>query len=200
MSSNQQRQVARRAFAAEYNDATHVFKESDDEMAPKYALLPSGVRANRVFAVATCTEVDDVGNDQEYWRGRMVDPTGTFFAYAGQYQPEAASFLRDVEPPVYVAVVGKPRTYETDEGDMRVSLRPEYISKVDETTRDNWLVETAERTLDRIEEYQATDVGGDMAPPDLKLAADVYDIDPSTYLSDVEDALETVEPTADDTN
>mgnify|MGYP006289492905 FL=1 len=76
MSADRQRQVARRAFAAEFNDATHFFKESDDEMAPKFSLLPSGVRMNRAFAVGTVTETNDVGSEQEYWQARIVDPTG----------------------------------------------------------------------------------------------------------------------------
>ncbi|MFC6725032.1 RPA family protein, partial [Halobium palmae] len=144
------REVARRVFAEEFNDAGYTFKESDDERAPVYALLPTGERANRVFLVGTLTEKEDVGDDSEYWRGRIVDPTGTFFVYAGQYQPEAASALRELEPPAYVAVVGKPRTYETDDGQVNVSVRPESITEVDAATRDRWVVETAERTLDRV--------------------------------------------------
>ena len=144
------REVARRVFAREFNAATHTFNESDDERAPLYALLPTGERANRVFLVGTLTETEDVGEDSEYWRGRVVDPTGTFFVYAGQYQPDAASALRELEPPAYVAVVGKPRTYETDDGAVNVSVRPESITVVDAETRDRWVVETAERTIARI--------------------------------------------------
>lgn len=144
------REVAQRAFAHEFNDATHTFRESDDDRAPVYALLPTGAKANRVFVVGTLTETEDVGREDEYWQGRIVDPTGTFFAYAGQYQPEAAGMLRDTEPPAFVAVVGKPRTYETDDGTMNVSLRPEHLTIADESTRNRWVTETAERTLDRI--------------------------------------------------
>ena len=147
------REVARRAFAAEFNDASYTFKESDDERAPVYSLLPTGQQANRVFVAGTLTETEDVGEDSEYWRGRIVDPTGTFFSYAGQYQPEAASALRETETPAYVSVVGKPRTYETDEGNTNVSLRPESITVVDAATRDRWVVETAEQTLERIEAF-----------------------------------------------
>ncbi len=153
MSNAPTREVARRAFAAEFNDAEFTFKESDDERAPLYALLPTGERANRVFVVGTLTETEDIGEDSEYWRGRVVDPTGTFFVYAGQYQPEAASALRDADTPQYVAVVGKPRTFETDDGSVNVSLRPESITAVDEATRDRWVVETAERTLERLEAF-----------------------------------------------
>ncbi len=148
------REIARRVFAREFNDATFTFKESEDERAPLYALLPTGEQANRVFIVGTLTETEDIGDESEYWRGRVVDPTGTFFVYAGQYQPDAASTLRDLETPTYVAVVGKPRTYETDDGSVNVSIRPEVIAEVDENTRDRWVVETAERTLERIEGFE----------------------------------------------
>ena len=164
------REVARRVFAAEYNDASYTFKESEDERAPLYLLLPTGERANRVFVVGTLTEKEDVGEDSEYWRGRIVDPTGTFFTYAGQYQPEAASALRELEPPAYVAVVGKPRTYETDDGGVNVSVRPESITTVDAATRDRWVAETAARTLDRIEAFD--DEGNEYA----RMARDRYDL------------------------
>src|SRR6056297_3755167 len=139
MSQVPTREVARRAFAREFNDAGYTFKESDDERAPVYLLLPTGERANRVFVVGTLTATEDVGDESEYWRGRVVDPTGTFFVYAGQYQPEAAAVLRDTEPPAYVSIVGKPRTYDTDDGTVNVSLRPESISIVDDATRDRWV-------------------------------------------------------------
>ncbi|CCQ35438.1 rpa-associated protein [Natronomonas moolapensis 8.8.11] len=185
------REVARRAFATEFNDATYTFKESDDDRAPVYSLLPTGQRANRVFVAGTLTETEDVGNDSEYWRGRIVDPTGTFFTYAGQYQPEATSVLREAETPAYVTVVGKPRTYETDDGDVNVSLRPESISVVDDTTRNRWVVETAERTLDRIESFDGADEYAAMADTQ-------YDPELSTYRDGVISALEDLEPEADE--
>jgi RPA family protein len=184
------REVARRAFATEFNDATYVFKESDDERAPVYSLLPTGEQANRVFVVGTLTETEDVGEDSEYWRGRIVDPTGTFFVYAGQYQPEAASALREAETPAYAAVVGKPRTYETDEGDVNVSLRPESITVVDAATRDRWVVETAERTLDRIETFDNADEYDAMAETQ-------YDADLGIYREQVVKALEDLEEDAE---
>jgi len=184
MSNAPTREVARRAFAAEFNDAEFTFKESDDERAPLYALLPTGERANRVFVVGTLTETEDIGEDSEYWRGRVVDPTGTFFVYAGQYQPEAASALRDADTPQYVAVVGKPRTFETDDGSVNVSLRPESITPVDEATRDRWVVETAERTLERLDAFD--DEGNEYA----ERARAEYGEDVSSYRRALLEALE----------
>ncbi len=192
--SDIRREVARRVFAREFGDSSHTFKESDDDRAPTYLLLPTGEKANRVFVVGTLTEKEDIGEDSEYWRARVVDPTGTFLVYAGQYQPEAVDALRDIEPPEYVAVVGKPNTYEpededgeTDVGesedspadenessrDVITSIRPESINVVDAETRDRWIGETAERTLDRIEgeaneKEMAHEIYGDGISPRYK--------------------------------
>ncbi|MFC7155791.1 RPA family protein [Halomarina halobia] len=190
MSGAPTREVARRVFATEFNDAGYTFKESDEERAPVYALLPTGERANRVFIVGTLTETEDVGSDSEYWQGRVVDPTGTFFMYAGQYQPDAASHLREAEPPEYVAVVGKPRTYETDEGEVNVSVRPESITTVDADTRDRWVVETAMRTLERV---RAFDEGGEYAEMAREHYGDDGEFDAERYRRAALSALEDLE-------
>ena len=201
------REVARRVFASEFNDAGYTFTESDDERAPVYALLPTGESSNRVFFAGTLTEKEDVGEDSEYWRGRIVDPTGTFFVYAGQYQPEAASKLRDLEPPAYVAVVGKPRTYETDDGTVRVSVRPESITEVDAATRDRWVAETARRTVERVAAFddegsEAHGASGSRTKSGYneyaRMAREEYDLDPETYKAAALSALEDLDDGAGD--
>jgi RPA family protein len=187
------REVAQRVFAHEFNDATYTFREADDDRAPIYALLPTGAKANRVFVVGTLTETEDVGSEDEYWQGRIVDPTGTVFVYAGQYQPEAAGMLREADPPAFVAVVGKPRTYETDDGDINVSLRPEHLTIVDESTRHRWVVETAERTLERIETFEdATNEYAQMARTQYGNAIEPY----RTALIEALESLDQTDPGA----
>jgi len=183
----QYRQVARRSFAAEYADAGHMFKESDEERAPNFALLPTGHKMNRAFFVGTLSETDDVGNDDEYWQGRVVDPTGTFFVYAGQYQPEAMSILRELEPPAYVAVLGKPRSYETDSGEINVTVRPERITVVDSDVRNYWVAETADRTMDRIVEFR------DGTSPYFDTAVEQYEPDMQGYLGHIAEALDSLQ-------
>ncbi|WP_336343000.1 RPA family protein [Halalkalicoccus ordinarius] len=192
MSQAPTRELAQRVFAREFNDASYTFKESDDERAPLYLLLPTGERANRVFVVGTLTEKTDVGEESEYWQGRVVDPTGTFFVYAGQYQPEATNFLREAEPPTYVAVVGKPRTYETDDGSINVSLRPESITEVDAATRDRWVVETANRTLERIDRFD------DETNEYAEMAREEYDLPIENYHRELLTALESLDETEAD--
>ncbi|THE63047.1 hypothetical protein D8Y22_21645 [Salinadaptatus halalkaliphilus] len=146
------REVAYRLFAAEYDDASLSHTESDEERAPNYVISPTGARLNRLFAVGTLTEVTSV--NEEMVRARVVDPTGAFVVYAGQYQPDALATLESIEPPAFVAVTGKARTFEPDDGDrIYTSVRPESIATVDADTRDRWVVTAAEQTLERIGTY-----------------------------------------------
>jgi hypothetical protein len=147
------REVAKRIFAEELKSSNYSFRDGEDQhqYAPQYLLTPTGAKCNRVFVVGTLTEKDDIGGDTEYWRGRVVDPTGSILIYAGQYQPEAAQILAGMEAPSFVAVVGKPNLYQTDDGNIIISLRAESIQRVDEATRDQWIIDTARRTLERLQ-------------------------------------------------
>ena len=143
------REVAYRLFAAEFDDADYAYSESDEERAPNYVITPTGARVNRVFAVGVLTEVQPAG--EEVLRARIADPTGTFVVYAGQYQPDAQTFLERAEPPAYVAVTGKARTFQPEDSDViYTSIRPESLNEVDEGTRDRWTVGAARQTLERV--------------------------------------------------
>ncbi|MGV8116376.1 RPA family protein [Methanothrix soehngenii] len=146
------REVARRIFAEELKSSNYSFREGEDQhqYAPQYLLTPTGAKCNRVFFVGTLTEKDDIGTDVEYWRGRVVDPTGSILIYAGQYQPEAAQILASMDAPAFVSIVGKPNLYQTEDGNVIISLRAESIQRVDEATRNQWIMDTARRTLERL--------------------------------------------------
>lgn len=176
------RETSKRAFAEEFNNATHQFRESDDERAPKYTLLPTGEKANRVLIVGTMTEKTDVGSDSEYWRARVVDPTGTFFVYAGQYEPEAASTISSTDTPSFVAAVGKPDQYEQEDNVM-LSIQAESFTVITEDEREQWIAETAEKTLERIR-------NGDSEY--AMKAKEVYEGDPEDYVDTVIEALESL--------
>ena len=143
------RELAYRLFAAEYDDADLEYSASDEERAPNYVVTPTGARVNRLFVVGVLTEVESVTD--EVLRARVVDPTGAFVVYAGQYQPDAVAFLESAEVPSFVAVTGKARTFRPDGSDRTfTSVRPESMTAVDGPTRDRWTVQAAEHTLARV--------------------------------------------------
>jgi uncharacterized protein len=145
------REPAKRLFSAELKECKYQFKEGDEDKSPTFVLLPTGERANRVFVVGTLTERQRQGEQNIFYRGRVVDPTGTFFIMAGSYQPEAMMQIAKVEPPQFVAVVGKPSVYEKPDGSGALtSIKVESLTVVDKETRDQWIVDTAVQTLQRL--------------------------------------------------
>ncbi len=149
MSTRPNRETAYRVFASEFEDANLSYAESDEERAPNYVVTPTGARINRLFVVGVLTEIESVNEEQ--LRARIVDPTGAFVVYAGQYQPEALSFLERAETPAFVAVTGKARTFQPEDSNrVFTSIRPETLSEVDAATRDRFTVNATERTIERI--------------------------------------------------
>jgi RPA family protein len=169
------REVAYRLFATEFEDADLSYSESDEERAPNYVITPTGARINRMFVVGVLTEVEQVSDD--VLRGRVVDPTGAFVIYAGQYQPDEMAFLETADPPMFVAVTGKARTFQPDDSDrVFTSIRPESINEVDADTRDRWTVQAAAQTLDRIA-HMAQALRREERGDDLRGLLDGQDID-----------------------
>ncbi len=150
------RETAHRVFAAEFN-ASDMTIEGQGEMEPSYLVTPLGGRLNRVHIVGVCTDVEQVGEAGDVLRARISDPTGVYMVYAGQYQPEAAQALSDLEVPSFVAVTGKARTFEPEDGKLFCSIRPEVVSVVDRETRDAWILDAAKCTLARADDVDAMD-------------------------------------------
>ncbi|MFC6872984.1 hypothetical protein [Halobellus marinus] len=188
----QGREVARRLFAAEFEDATLSYSEGEEERAPNYVVTPTGARTNRLFAVGALTEVESVSED--VLRGRVVDPTGAFVTYAGQYQPDAAAFLERAAPPCFVSLTGKARTYQPDDSDrIFTSVRPESLNEVDADTRDRWVVAAAEATLHRVA-TTAVALELDVRGEDLRATLESRGVD-SALAAGVALAVDHYEPT-----
>lgn len=159
------RELAWRIFAGEYGSSNYEIK-GEGERAPSYIVTPLGAMVNRVFLAGVLTDLENIGTgDEPLWRARLSDPTGTFYISSGQYQPEATATLAKIEPPAFIAVVGKTRTYSPEEGTMYVSIRPEKVTVVDARMRDHWVLEACKSTLKRIE---AMGAAKDMATPTVE--------------------------------
>ena len=159
-----EREMAHRVFAREFNDSRFQISSGSevtgptDLHAPNFLVTTAGAKVNRLFIAGVITEVGDIGSlkggEKELWRARVSDPTGTFTVYSGNFQPETSVFLSTVEVPSFVTIVGKVRSYEPGDGSVFVSLRPEEINHADEDTRNRWMVDTAELTLDRLDVFE----------------------------------------------
>jgi RPA family protein len=203
------RETAWRLFSSELNTATYEIK-GEDEKSPSYMVTKLGAMVNRVLIAGVLTEKENVGTEDEpMWRGRIQDlATGNFFINVGRYQPEAAAAIADIEAPAFIAVVGKVRSYTTDDARVFVSIRPETIVKIDEDTRAQWILDAARSTWDRLNKMKkATSIenvtekallGRGFSEKDAKgiiTALDQYDLPNSTvYLKTLQNALRAILP------
>jgi uncharacterized protein len=181
-----EREPAGRIFARELRDCRYQYPKGDEERSPTYFLLPTGERYNRIFFVGTLIEMhrkDD--GEKKIYTGRVVDSTDTFFIKAGKFEKDDVKIeLAKIEPPAFVAVVGKPNIYQTPDGAFLVSVRIESITVVDKETRDLWVLDAARQTLNRLDAYK---VG---TTPDIVTAKEKYpNMDPAVFRKIVYDAL-----------
>lgn len=203
------RETAWRVFSSELNTASYEIKAEAEKM-PSYQLSRLGAMINRVLIAGVLTEKENVGSPEEpLWRGRIQDvASGTVYINIGRYQPEAAAAMVDIEPPCLVAVVGKVKSYTTEDQRTYVSVRPERIIPIDENTQREWLLDTARSTWKRLVDMK-TAVGtidksvagltkegfSELSAKGISLALEQYGMpDSAMFLKSIQAALRTLLP------
>ena len=161
------RETAWRVFATELNGSSLEIKATEEKM-PSYVVSPLGAKMNRVLIAGVMTEKENIGSpDEPMWKVRIQDVSGNYYVNVGRYQPEASAAMADIEAPCFVAAVGRVRTYTTDDQRVFVSVRPEHVIKIDERTRNEWLLETAKSTWRRLKNAKTVLGMPDAKVPDL---------------------------------
>ncbi|MBP5735044.1 MAG: glycerol dehydrogenase [Candidatus Methanomethylophilaceae archaeon] len=161
------RETAWRVFATELNSTTLEIKATEEKQ-PSYIVTPLGAKINRVLIAGVMTEKENIGSEEEpMWKARIQDVSGSFFINVGRFQPEASAAIADIEIPSFVAAVGRVRTYTTDDQRVFVSVRPEHIVPIDESVRNEWILETAKSTWKRLKDTKKVLGMGDATEQDL---------------------------------
>ena len=90
----------------------------------------------------------------------MRDPSGLHYFSVGDYASESMRELTlslvektEVGEPVLLLMVAKSRWYQTDEGAIYTSLRPEEACEIDAQQYALWLTRTCEDTLQRMKHF-----------------------------------------------
>ena len=203
------RETAWRVFSSELNTASYEIKAEAEKM-PSYQLSRLGAMINRVLIAGVLTEKENVGSPEEpLWRGRIQDvASGTVYINIGRYQPEAAAAMVDIEPPCLVAVVGKVKSYTTEDQRTYVSVRPERIIPIDDNTQREWLLDTARSTWKRLVDMKTAmgtidkSVAGltkegfsELSAKGISLALEQYGMpDSAMFLKSIQAALRTLLP------
>tara|TARA_B100001179_G_scaffold153906_1_gene112140 strand:+ start:1367 stop:2272 length:906 start_codon:yes stop_codon:yes gene_type:complete len=162
-----------RLFAQEYRDAS-LTEEGSGEYDPSFVITKIGAKINRVLV---CGVIDRMerreGDSGPNYSGHVRDPTGSYLFSVASFQPELHPDFEELMARFesgdrfLMALVGKARWFETEDGGMFTSLRAEEFTVIDRECYTNWLVETAEATLRRIDAHSAA-LEADLTPAALE--------------------------------
>ena len=169
------RQSAVRLFAQEYRDAS-LTEEGSGEYDPSFVITKIGAKISRALV---CGVIDRMerreGDSGPNYSGHVRDPTGSYLFNVASFQPELHPDFEELlarfesGDRFLLALVGKARWFETEDGGMFTSLRAEEFTVIDRECYTNWLVETAEATLRRIDAH-STSLEADLTPAALEAA------------------------------
>ena len=155
------RQSAWHMLASEFSEAT-LNEKGSGEYDPSFVITKLGAKVNRVVVAGLLErlEVRETSNGSTLYQGQMRDPSGVHYFSVGDYASESMRELTlslvektEIGEPVLLLMVAKSRWYQTDEGAVYTSLRPEEACEIDAQRYALWLTRACEDTLQRMKSY-----------------------------------------------
>ncbi len=163
MQSNRtvRRQPAIAILASEFGEST-LNEKGSGEFDPSFVITKLGARVNRVIVAGLLERIEtrEVSNGSIIYQGQIRDPSGLNYFSVGDYVSDSvkemtiqlSSKLESGEP-VLLMMIAKTRLYQTDEGAIYTSLRPEEMSIIDAQRYALWLAKTCDSMMDRMSNY-----------------------------------------------
>ena len=158
------RQPAWHMLASEFRDAT-LNEKGSGEFDPSFVITKLGAKVNRVIVAGLLErlEVRETANGSTLYQGQLRDPSGQHYFSVGDYASEAMRELTmaltekiEAGEPELILMVAKARWYQTEEGAVYTSLRPEEACIIDGKTYANWITRACQGTIDRMNAFSAS--------------------------------------------
>ena len=158
------RQPAWHMLASEFRDAT-LNEKGSGEFDPSFVITKLGAKVNRVIVAGLLErlEVRETANGSTLYQGQLREPSGQHYFSVGDYASEAMRELTttltariEVGEPELVLMVAKARWYQTEEGAVYTSLRPEEACIIDGKTYANWITRACQGTIERLNAFSAS--------------------------------------------
>ncbi len=206
------RQPALRMFAREYYEAS-LMEQGSGEYDPSFVITKLGARVNRMLVAGLLERMErrETENGTMY-HGSLRDPTGLHMFSVGSFQPELHSDMEELlsrheqNEPLLLLAVGKSNAQASDDGGVFTRVRIEEFNIIEGEGYANWLVDTADATLRRIDtfqksrdipqdadSYRTAEIPGDLANSLLLAGAHYGETDPDVYMLGVLRALDRAE-------
>jgi RPA family protein len=158
------RQPAHLLLASEFGSAT-LHEKGPGEYDPSFIITKLGAKVNRVVAAGLLERLEqrETSNGATLYQGQLRDPTGLHYFSVGDYNSETMRELShqwverlDDGEPLLVMMTAKTRWYQTDEGAVYTSLRPEEACVVSREVYANWLLDACKSTMQRLNAHTAS--------------------------------------------
>jgi len=180
-----------RVFAGEFGRST-LSVAGEEDGSPPSVVTPGGAYCRLVLVAGALTEISESG---DFIRGRLADPTGGFDLINGGKNPELSTLIRNLSLPSFVSVVGRAQLYRRN-GTISLSIRPDQMTVIDRSVRDQLVLVTAASTLQRLEDLRQVLRG--QSPDERIITAmrhyKVGDRDLEDMVMMVESAIQSVRP------
>jgi hypothetical protein len=151
-------------LASEFGSAT-LNEKGSGEYDPSFVITKLGAKVNRIVAAGLLErlELRETSNGSSLYQGQLRDPTGLHYFSVGEYNSEMMQELAhqwterlDDGEPLLVMMTSKTRWYQTDEGAVYTSLRPEEACVVSREIYANWLLDACEATMQRMNQFTSS--------------------------------------------
>ncbi len=155
------RQPAVHMFASEYGEST-LSEKGSGEFDPSFVVTKLGSRVNRVIVAGLLERIEgrDVANGSVIYQGQLRDPSGINYFSVGDYVSDSVKEMTiqltariESGEPILVLMVAKTRLYQTEEGAIYTSLRPEEMCVIDAQRYASWLAKTSQSLMERMSTY-----------------------------------------------
>ena len=160
MIGNQQRsrrQTAIRLFAREFYESS-LPDGGQGEYDPCFVVTKLGARVNRMFVAGVIERLERRDTERgPMFSGAVRDPTGLHLWSVGSFRPELHIEMEELVARFeggdrfLMACIGKSNHYTTEDGGFRCRMQMEDYAIIDREIYANWLVETADQTMRRID-------------------------------------------------
>ena len=149
-------------LASEFGEST-LHQQGSGEYDPLFLITKLGAKVNRVIVAGLLERLEprETANGATIWQGQIRDPSGTHYFSVGDYAPESmreltvqlSSRIDDGEV-IMLMMTAKAKYFQTDEGAVYTSLRPEEAAVISRTVYREWLVRAAKGMLTRIDAHE----------------------------------------------
>ena len=156
------RQPAWHMLASEFGEST-LHQQGSGEFDPLFVITKLGAKVNRLVVAGLLERIEprETSNGATLWQGQIRDPSGLHYFSVGDFAPESMRELivqlaarADDGETIMLLMTAKARYFQSEEGAVYTSLRPEEAAVITRSTYREWLVKSAEGMLTRMDAHE----------------------------------------------